>query len=300
MRTITDHDLARASWFHTPSSVALALFPESPEDLPALRDLIGARPYAVIGRGSNVLFAEPRYEAAFVFMTRYRGLRAGPGRRLACRAGEPLPAVLRALRKKGWGGMEDLTGIPGTVGGAVRMNAGAFGDCMAEHVVTVEAFDLARGARRAAAAADGLFSYRRQHFLGPDEIVESVVLAGFGRGYDAARARAVARRRREAIPSRPNCGSVFRNPPSGPAGRLLDGWGAKGYAVGGARVSCEHANIIENTGGATGRDVLRLIRRLQALARRRAGVALEPEIAILTRASLRRLGGVAGTADKGA
>jgi UDP-N-acetylmuramate dehydrogenase len=195
-------------------------------------------------------------------------------------AAMPLPAFAGVALSHGLAGLEWGVAIPGSVGGAVRMNAGAHGGDMASVVERVDVFDLAEGRATTIAAREAGFGYRRSA-LGP-----SVVVVGVGAALMPDDPAAIRRRmddarewRRRTQPlAEPNCGSVFKNPPGEHAARLVEAAGAKGRRVGGAAISPKHANFIVTSTGARASDVLELIHEVQDLVESRTGTRLEAEV----------------------
>ena len=179
-------------------------------------------------------------------------------------------------------GLEPITGIPSSIGAAVRINAGAYGGeifDVLEEVRLVSAAGEVRGAR----AEEISHGYRWTGLIETKEIVASagLKLRRAPREEIEAKTRAVADKRRGALPSEPNAGSVFRNPPGDYAGRLIEACGLKGSRRGGAAISPRHANVIVNDGGATAADVLALMRLARDTVRERFGITLAPEVELL-------------------
>jgi UDP-N-acetylmuramate dehydrogenase len=192
----------------------------------------------------------------------------------------PLPAMAGVALSERLAGLEFGVAIPATVGGAVRMNAGAHGHSVDEVVESIELFSLGDGARRTVPARDAGFVYRRSAL--PEDAVVVAATAHLRPG-DPADIRALmdeARTWRRATQplAEPNCGSVFKNPPGGHAASLIETLDAKGMSVGGATVSDKHANFIVTAPGTRATDVVELIRRVQELVADRHGVRLEPEV----------------------
>lgn len=258
---------------------------EDDTDLAAVGELCRTRdiPILVLGRGSNLLVTDAGWPGvALVLGRRYRGLRAD-GARVGVGAAEPLPAVARALAARGLSGFEFAVAVPGSVGGAVRMNAGAHGREIADVLVEVEVVDVLDGQRRTVPAAALDLGYRRSA-LAPTAVVVSatLVLEPADPATIAARMHDIRRWRRAHQPlSHPNCGSVFTNPPGASAGALIEAAGLKGTRIGGARISEVHANFIVTEPGATAADVLALIALAQHRVRERTGVELTPEVVIV-------------------
>jgi UDP-N-acetylenolpyruvoylglucosamine reductase len=242
----------------------------------------GGREIAVVGLGSNLLVADEGYDGVVVRLVGTLARIERDGERIVCGGGASLAAVVK--RATGWGlsGIEFGCAIPGTAGGAVRMNAGAYGgeirDVLDEALV-VGAEETRRGGAEALE-----MTYRRSN-VGRGEVVAEVALRLRPGDPEAIRATVAGmqRRRREAQPAKVRTfGSVWKNPGGElSAGRMLEACGLKGFAVGGARISPVHANFIENTGGARSADVLELMREARRRAREQFGVELEHEVQML-------------------
>jgi len=277
--------LAPLTTFRIGGPAALYLEPQDDGDLRAAARAIAEAgiPWTVLGKGSNVLVADEGF-AGLV-------LRLGGGFRWAARDGDrltaggamPLPALAGVALRHGLEGLEFGVAIPASLGGAVRMNAGAHGGEMRDVVEVVETFSLTTGSRVAVANADAGFAYRSSA-LPDDAVVIGAALAMRGGVVDAIRARmdeARAWRRRTQPLAEPNCGSVFTNPSGAHAAKLIEDAGGKGLSEGGASVSEKHANFIVAAPGATAGDVLRLIERVRELVRTRDGVELVPEVRLV-------------------
>jgi UDP-N-acetylmuramate dehydrogenase len=201
---------------------------------------------------------------------------------LSAGAALPLPALARAAVDAELAGCEFLSGIPGTVGGGLRMNAGAWGACLADVVVAVTV-RTADGSELAYTGDEMGFGYRTSRLVDSGEVATRVELAlrpGEGEAIRRRTAELLGARKRTQ-PSGPSAGSVFKNPPGASAGQLVEAVGGKGLRQGGAEVSQLHANFIINTGGATAVDVIGLIRELQRRVRDRFGIELETEVRFL-------------------
>ncbi|HHW15124.1 MAG TPA: UDP-N-acetylmuramate dehydrogenase [Firmicutes bacterium] len=248
--------------------------------LPALDQ--SGRPWVAVGNGTNLLVADEGYRGIVV--------RLGEGFRQLSRSAQglvaggalPLPALARGAVDAGLAGAEFLSGIPGTVGGAVRMNAGAWGASLSDILVSV-ATCRSDGREGVYLPAELDFGYRRSRLTGTGEVVTRIEVALHPGEREEIRRRTaeLLAARKRSQPSGPSAGSVFKNPPGGKAGKLLEEVGAKGLRFGGAQVSEVHANFIINTGGATAADVLSLMRELQRRVNERFGILLEPEIRFL-------------------
>jgi UDP-N-acetylenolpyruvoylglucosamine reductase len=237
---------------------------------------------AVVGLGSNLLVSDAGFDGLVVRLDGVLAAIELDGTRATCGGGASLAALVRRATDAGLTGIEFGCAIPGTVGGAVRMNAGAYGGELRD--VLVEAVVVsARGARRGGPAELEL-TYRHSN-VGRGEVVACATLQLAAAPSDEIRAtvRAMQARRSAAQPRKARTfGSVFKNPDEGPgAGQLLEACGLKGFAIGGARISTVHANFIENAGGATSEDVAALIGEARRRARERFGVELEHEVELL-------------------
>jgi len=256
--------------------------PTSVEDLQrTLADLPADVPVHWLGLGSNLLVRDGGIRGAVIATARLpRQLEKLDDGRV--RAGAGLACMLLAKQCVRWhlGPAVFFAGIPGTVGGALAMNAGAFGGETWNHVEAVETLDR-RGERRARPRADYEIGYRTVR--GPAEWFLS---ATFRFERDSASSldtiKSLLAKRNASQPlGVPSCGSVFRNPPGDFAGRLIEQAGLKGRRIGGAVVSEKHANFIVNTGKATAADIEALIDEVRATVQQRTGVRLEPEVRIV-------------------
>ncbi|MDX9735899.1 MAG: UDP-N-acetylmuramate dehydrogenase [Thermoanaerobaculia bacterium] len=259
------------------------------EDAPALAALLRwARaerlPAIPLGKGSNVLVPDEGLDAVVFVLSGELASVSVEAPVVRAGGGASLMSLAVTARNAGLSGTEGLSGIPSSVGGAVRINAGAYG---------AEIFDLLEevtlvsrgGALRVVPAASIPHGYRWSALCDGDDVVASATLRlrPATREEVDARLAEVRERRRKALPTEPNAGSVFKNPPGDHAGRLLEACGLKGERVGGAVVSERHANVIVNAGGATAADVRALMARMRDAVRDRFGVDLVPEVEDLGR-----------------
>jgi UDP-N-acetylmuramate dehydrogenase len=254
-----------------------------------------ALPWAVVGRGSNLLVSDAGWPGVAIQLGRgFRGVEFD-GDLVRAGAAEPLPSLAVRVADAGYAGFAWACAVPGTLGGAVRMNAGAHGGEMADHLVEVEVVRLRSGVRETWPLAALALTYRHSQL--PDDAVVVEATMRLDRGTpEVIRAEIDgirAWRRAHQPLNEPNCGSVFTNPPGASAGALIDAAGAKGTTVGGARVSERHANFIVTRPGATASDVQTLIERVRTRVREHAGIELTTEVARLgefPRADLERAG----------
>ncbi len=278
-----DEALAKHTTLRVGGPADVYLEPASEHDLAAVLAYCRRRgqEFFVLGRGSNLLVKDAGFRGVVLCLAHASFSRIEvTGERLVCGAGARLKAVAVEARRNGLSGLEFLEGIPGTVGGALRMNAGAMGGTMfgAVESVRLMAFD---GVVRECPARELAVGYRRCETL-REHVALSAVLRGRPGSREAIEQRMseYSRKRWQSQPAAPSAGCMFKNPASIPAGKLIDELGLKGTRVGGALVSAEHANFIVNDGTATARDVLELIEVIRQRARAERGIELETEVEI--------------------
>ena len=258
-----------------------------PEDVPGLNELViwadeNDIPVAPVGLGSNLLVADKGFPGLVLKLDGVlAAAKVGEGRLIAG-GGVPLAVCLHRARAAGLGGIEFVCAIPGTVGGGVWMNAGAYGGDIASVLVRAHVVDRS-GAHWLTPEELGL-RYRRS------DLVRGQVVAGaefrlVPRSPEEIKATVseMQRQRKDAQPTNKRTfGSVFKNPDHElTAGRMLEACGLKGHRIGGAQISPKHANFIENAGGASSADALALIGEARRRALEQFGVRLEPEVQLL-------------------
>ena len=258
--------------------------PASEQDLAAVLACCHERgwQFFVLGRGSNLLVRDQGFRGVVIFLAQAQFSRIEvTGERLNCGAGAKLKAVAVEAKRNGLAGLEFLEGIPGSLGGALRMNAGAMGGAVFDMVESVRlmGFD---GQVHERAAQDMTVTYRSCPML-KEHIALSAVLRGQPGSREAIEQRMneYSRKRWQSQPAAPSAGCMFRNPGSIPAGKLIDELGLKGTRVGGAVVSAAHGNFIVNDGTATARDVLELVEVIRQRVRVERGIELETEVEIV-------------------
>ena len=271
-----------------------ALFLAEVEDVLSLAALLRwakgeGLPAVPLGKGSNVLVPDEGLEAVvFVLAGDLAAVTVEPppGR---AGGGASLMSLAVTARKAGLAGTEGLSGIPSSVGGAVRINAGAYGTEIFDLLEEVTLVSRA-GEVRVVPAAEVRHGYRWSELCDGDDVVASATfrLRPATREEVDVRLAEVREKRKRALPTEPNAGSVFKNPPGDHAGRLLEACGLKGLRVGGAAVSERHANVVVNAGGATAADVRAVMARMREAVRDRFGVELVPEVEDLARSVTNR------------
>jgi UDP-N-acetylmuramate dehydrogenase len=252
--------------------------PDNVETLAAMLRLADTEgyPWMLLGAGSNTLVGDVGFPGLVVNTKGLDSLEID-GMRIRAGAGVTLAALSFAAAEMSLSGMEPLAGIPGSVGGAVVMNAGAFGRSLGELIEEVEL--LVDGERRVLKGEDILWRYRGSSLKG--EVVVGVILKLASGSREAIRkemALFLDRRRSSQPLGKLTLGSVFKNPPGDWAGRLIEEAGFKGTKVGGAVVSDLHANFIVNLGAAKARDVSKLVDEIKAGVMARFSIYLEEEI----------------------
>jgi UDP-N-acetylmuramate dehydrogenase len=238
-------------------------------------------PLLVLGRGSNLIVSDDGFPGLVVHLgPGFHHTEIGEGGMVTSGAATSSPALARTCARAGRGGLEFLIGIPGSVGGGVRMNAGCHGSETKDWLASARVIDMRSGEITDRTPVDLEMAYRYTN-LGSDEVVTSAVYTTEAREPVAIEEimRAVIRWRRDHQPGGTlNAGSIFKNPPGDSAGRIIDSLGLKGSSVGGARVSDKHANFFIAEDGVKAQDVYDLVWAI----RRRVGVELnvwlQPEV----------------------
>jgi UDP-N-acetylmuramate dehydrogenase len=238
-------------------------------------------PVFVLGKGSNILVSDSGWAGLMIDLSEtWTGIQWND-ESAECRSGALLHALVKESVDRGMAGLEKLAGIPGSIGGAVVMNAGAFGQNVSDCLVSVRFLTLSDGALKTLLAQDLNASYRSTVFKTSKSIILS---ANFHFKPDASGqakksfAEVLAKRKERHPLDLPNCGSVFKNPPDTTAGKLIEQCGLKGAKRGAAEVSQKHANFIVNRGAASAADVRALIVYVQKTVYEKTGVLLEPEV----------------------
>jgi len=246
-------------------------------------------PVLVVGRGSNLLMTDTGFTGVVVKLEgEFDALAvpsAGPDTAVVRAGGAVLlPVLARRAAAAGWSGLEFFVGIPGSVGGALRMNAGGHGRETVEVLRRAWVLDLAgecdSPALRSVESLD--LGYRSSALQTTDVVTRAeLAVTADDPGACERRVAEIVEWRREHQPGGANAGSVFRNPPGDSAGRLIEAAGLKGLRVGGAVVSAKHANFVQGEDGATSSDVRALMAEVQRRVRERTGVELEPELHVV-------------------
>lgn len=283
-----DEPMSRHTSWHVGGPAEVFFEPRDRTDLADfLRLLPSATPISWVGLGSNLLVRDGGLRGAVITLHGSLNVLERRGdTNVWCEAGVPCARIARQCVRWGLGPAEFFAGIPGTLGGALAMNAGAFGGETWTHVQSVEVIDRS-GTIRLRDAREYRVSYRHieapesgEAFLGATLLFELRA----GSGNDAIRDLLVERKRKQPI-GEWSCGSVFTNPPGDHAARLIEAAGLKGRRIGGACVSPKHANFIVNEGEARAADLEQLIGEVRDTVKQRFGVQLQTEVRIVGEAA---------------
>ena len=271
--------------FHIGGPAELMAQPQSEAELQSLllKAAEAAVPVTLVGNGSNLLVRDKGIRGLVIKLgSMLRDINVS-GNVLTFGSGVSLAQASKKAAELGLSGMEFAVGIPGSIGGAVYMNAGAYDGEMSKVVKSVRVMDAA-GEVSELSAGELDFGYRHSALQGSGKIVTSVTVelsAGDKQAIAEKMADFSNRRITKQPLELPSAGSMFKRPPGYFAGTLIDQTGLKGYTVGGAQVSTKHAGFVVNIGGATAADVLQLISDVQAKVFAAHGVKLEPEVLVL-------------------
>lgn len=280
-----DFVLAPLTTMNIGGRCGLFIEPNSEECLLEVLDVCrsGNIPYFLLGKGSNLLIN--RFGGVVVKLGSALGGAAFDGERVTAGAGGSLAALCTAAANEGLSGMECLFGIPGSVGGALYMNAGAYGAEMKDIVRSARCIDTNGNIVEVSAEEMGL-SYRHSVFSENNYCILSVTLELKRGNTDEIKAKMseVMEKRRDKQPLEyPSCGSTFKRPEGYFAAALIEECGLKGYSIGGAQVSEKHSGFVINKGGAAFEDVMALVEHIKRTVREKKGVELECEMLIVDR-----------------
>ncbi len=237
----------------------------------------------VLGKGSNILVSDSGFDGIVLDLSSFVGI-THKENRLTSLAGTQLTKFVMKSVELGLQGMEDLAGIPGSVGGGVLMNAGAYSQTISDCLESVRWLDLDRLEIFESVKDELEFGYRFSSFKKRKSIILSTtfLLSSGEREKLKEQVMMIQQKRRDKQPlNYPSCGSVFKRPPNNYAGALIEKAGLKGYKIGGAQVSEKHANFIINTGEATAKDIISLISHCQKTVFTDSGILLEPEVILV-------------------
>jgi UDP-N-acetylmuramate dehydrogenase len=241
-------------------------------------------PLFILGNGSNVLISDAGFDGLAVNLSKHFSALTWDDATAFVLSGFPLDDLAADAADRGCAGIERLSGIPGTVGGAVAMNAGAFDTDISQTLRSARVLKISAHTIETVSAKDLNFGYRTSAIKNSGDVLLSATF-DFSPD-DAARLKStrdeiISKRKAKQPVDSPSCGSVFKRPQGGFAGSLIESCGLKGFRIGMAEVSEKHANFIINTGSATAEDVRAVIRRVQQVVFEKHGILLEPEVIFL-------------------
>jgi UDP-N-acetylmuramate dehydrogenase len=284
-RAVLDHPIGPRTTFRIGGSAAVYFVVETSDDVELVQNAVAASgiEVAVLGRGSNLLVSDSGFPGLVVELGRAYEVISREGSEVAAGGAANLPVVARKTASWGLTGFEWAVGVPGSIGGAVRMNAGGHGSQMADVLVGAQVVDLLSTGPARWVPVDDLGLGYRTSALGEGEMVLGARLSLEPGDSDQAKrsiAEVVAWRRANQ-PGGQNCGSVFTNPPGASAGRLIEESGLKGLRVGSASVSPKHANFFQADPGGRAQDMRDLIETVREQVALRTGIVLECEVRML-------------------
>lgn len=291
-RAVLGKPLGPLTTYGVGGPAALFIEVEGPDDLQAVRRVLRGTglPILVVGRGSNLLVADAGFDgvalrlgAGFTTVTLPDRTRT-PSGPWAVRVGGavPLPVLARRAADAGWSGLAWAVGVPGSVGGAVRMNAGGHGADMASCLLRYSWVDLLSEAGGSDDPARLHYGYRSSAMAPSEVVVGADLVVSLGEvEVEQDAVASIVRWRRTHQPGGSNAGSVFTNPVGDAAGRLIEAAGLKGYRMGTAQVSGKHANFIQADKGGSADDVLALMEHVRSVVLGHSGVALTAEVHLL-------------------
>jgi len=262
----------------------LVIFPKSEDELVSALKIIDScnLKCRVIGKGSNLIFADGRLDTVLIFTQGVNGV-SFDGTRVSASCGASLTALSHACAERGLSGLEFACGIPGSIGGSMFMNAGAYGGCMADVTVSSRAYDRETG--EVTELFEHGFSYRDSIYMRSSNLVclgaEFELKRGDSEEIKVRNSSLLAERRAKQPLSYPSAGSYFKRPAGHFAGKLIEDCGLKGFRIGDAAVSEKHAGFIINLGGATFDDVMRLEAEVRRVVLDKFGVELCREVEVV-------------------
>ena len=278
---LLDEPMSAHTSFHIGGNAKFFVMPSTPDEVSAVLDILKreGENYVVIGNGSNLLFSDRGFDGTVVCIGKNMSSMTVDGCEITAMAGALLSTVASFAQKNSLTGFEFASGIPGSLGGAIVMNAGAYGGEMKD-VVAETKYISADGSIRVASGDMHGFGYRKSIFTCDDVILSSKIRLKKGNPDEiSALTRELNSKRREKQPlDYPSAGSTFKRPEGYFAAKLIDDAGLRGFRVGGAMVSQKHCGFVINYENATSDDVVNLMMEIKRIVFEKFGVNLEPEI----------------------
>ncbi len=282
---LLDEPMSKHTTFKIGGPADVFVIPEDTGELESVLEIVRSahQSFFVLGCGSDLLVSDEGYRGVVIDLADGLLSVGYDGHCMTCQAGVPLKEASEMACELGLEGLEFACGIPGSVGGACFMNAGAYGGCMADVLESVRTINSA-GVLQTIAVADLDFGYRTSRVRKENLIVVEATFRlhqGMSEGIRARMDELTVRREQKQPLELPSAGSTFKRPKGFYAGKLITDAGLQGYQVGGAAVSMKHAGFVVNLRGATSADVHAVIRHVQDEVFRQFGVHLEPEVRFL-------------------
>ena len=283
-KILLEEPLSKHTSFRIGGPADYYLFPKDLEDLSSIVDLCHRDqiPRFIIGNGTNLLVSDQGFRGIVIDLSETFSHIQNKGTRVTVGAGVALKELVKYCTARGLSGLEPMVGIPGQIGGGIRLNAGAWGGEVGDHLQSVRILDRF-GVMERRQRDEITMGYRYTDL--PSDVI--IVEAQFGfseenpKKMENVQEKYMKQRREQQPLSLPSAGSIFKRPPGDYAGRLIEEAGCKGLRIGDAMVSKKHANFIVNCHLASAEDVVRVMKEVQETVFKRFGIELEPEIHML-------------------